>query len=35
MMGAGLGSSSLYKTNPNVNTYGGNKKQGLPISVWT
>ncbi len=33
MMGTGLGSSSLYKTNPNVNTFGGNKKQGLPISV--
>jgi hypothetical protein len=33
MMGAGLGSSSLYKSNPNVNTFGGNKKQGLPISV--
>jgi hypothetical protein len=33
MMGAGLGSSSLYKSNPNVNTFGGDKKQGLPISV--
>ena len=33
MMGAGLGSSSLYKTNPSVNTFGGSKKQGLPASV--
>ena len=33
MMGAGLGSSSLYKSNPSVNTFGGNKKQGLPVSV--
>jgi len=33
MMGAGLGSSSLYKSNPNVNTFGGDKKQGLPPSV--
>ena len=33
MMGAGLGSASLYKSNPNVNTFGGDKKQGLPISV--
>ncbi len=30
MMVAGLASSSLYKTNPNVNTSGGIKKQGLP-----
>ena len=29
MMGAGLGSSSLYNTNTNVNTSGGSKKQGL------
>jgi len=28
-MGAGLGSSSLYNTNTNVNTSGGSKKQGL------
>ena len=33
MMGAGLGSSTLYKSNPSVNTFGGNKKQGLPVSV--
>ena len=33
MMGAGLGSSSLYKLNTSVNTFGGNKKQGLPVSV--
>jgi len=30
MMVAGLASSSLYKTNPNLNTSGGSKKQGLP-----
>ena len=30
MMGAGLASSSLYKTNTNLNTSGGSKKQGLP-----
>jgi hypothetical protein len=33
MMGAGLGSSTLYKSNPSVNTFGGNKKQGLPVNV--
>ncbi len=33
MMGAGLGCSSLYKLNPFINTFGGNKKQGLPPSV--
>ena len=29
MMGAGLGGSSMYNSNPAVNTGGGNKKQGL------
>lgn len=30
MMGAGLAGSSLYKTNANLKTSGGSKKQGLP-----
>jgi len=33
MMGAGLGSSSLYKSNPNINTSGGCKKQGLAYEI--
>jgi hypothetical protein len=33
MMGAGLASSSLYKTNPNLNTFGGSKKQGVTSRV--
>jgi hypothetical protein len=33
MMGAGNASSTLYKTNVNLNTFGGNKKQGLTSRV--
>jgi hypothetical protein len=32
-MGAGNASSSLYKTNPNLNTFGGSKKQGIASRV--
>ncbi len=33
MMGAGNASASLYKTNPNINTFGGSKKQDIPTRV--
>lgn len=33
MMGAGLASSSLYSSNPNLNTFGGSKKQGVTSRV--
>jgi hypothetical protein len=33
MMGAGFACSSLYVVNPNQNTAGGNKKQGLTSRV--
>ena len=33
MMGAGLSSASLYNSNPNLNTRGGNKKQGITSRV--
>lgn len=33
MMGAGNACATSYKTNVNLNTYGGNKKQGLPFTV--
>jgi hypothetical protein len=33
MMGAGYASSTLYKSNPNVKTGGGNKKQGITSRV--
>jgi hypothetical protein len=33
MMGAGLACSSNYTVNVNLNTAGGNKKQGIPSSV--
>lgn len=33
MMGAGLSSASLYNTNPNLNTHGGDKKQGITSRV--
>jgi hypothetical protein len=33
MMGAGNSSASLYNTNPNLNTSGGNKKQGITSRV--
>jgi len=33
MMGAGLSSASLYNSNPNVNTFGGSKKQGITSRV--
>ena len=33
MMGAGLSGSSLYNTNPNLNTSGGDKKQGIATRV--
>ena len=33
MMGAGHASSTLYKSNPNVETGGGNKKQGITSRV--
>ena len=33
MMGAGNASSSLYKSNPNINTFGGSKKQGIASRV--
>jgi hypothetical protein len=33
MMGAGNACSSMYSTNPNLNTFGGNKKQGIASRV--
>jgi hypothetical protein len=33
MMGAGNASATLYKSNPNLNTFGGNKKQGITSRV--
>jgi len=33
MMGAGLSSASLYNSNPNLNTFGGDKKQGITSRV--
>ena len=33
MMGAGNASASLYKSNPNINTFGGSKKQDVPTRV--
>jgi hypothetical protein len=33
MMGAGLASSSSRRVNPNLNTAGGNKKQGYVSSI--
>ena len=33
MMGAGRACSTLYKTNVNLPTGGGTKKQGLPFSL--
>ena len=33
MMGAGNAGSSLYNSNVNLKTGGGNKKQGLPFSL--
>ena len=33
MMGAGNASSTVYKTNVNLNTFGGNKKQGITSRV--
>ena len=33
MMSAGFACSSLYGVNPNLNTYGGSKKQGIPSRV--
>ena len=33
MLGAGFAGSSMYNSNPSANTSGGNKKQGLPVSV--
>jgi hypothetical protein len=33
MMGAGNASSTLYKMNPNINTFGGSKKQGIASRV--
>jgi hypothetical protein len=33
MMGAGNASSTSYKTNVNLNTFGGNKKQGITSRV--
>ena len=33
MMGAGNASSTIYKTNVNLNTFGGNKKQGITSRV--
>jgi hypothetical protein len=33
MMGAGNASSSVYHTNVNMNTFGGNKKQGITSRV--
>ena len=33
IMGAGSAGSTLYSCNVNLNTAGGNKKQGLPFSL--
>ena len=33
MMGAGNASATIYKSNPNLNTRGGNKKQGITSRV--
>jgi hypothetical protein len=33
MMGAGNASSTIYNTNVNLNTFGGNKKQGITSRV--
>jgi len=33
MMGAGSAGSTIYNSNVNLNTAGGNKKQGLPFSL--
>lgn len=33
MMGAGNASSTSYNTNVNINTFGGNKKQGITSRV--
>jgi len=33
MMGAGLSSATLYNSNPNLNTHGGDKKQGITSRV--
>ena len=33
MMGAGNASASKYKTNVNLNTFGGSKKQGITSRV--
>jgi len=33
MMGAGHASSTKYKTNVNLNTFGGSKKQGITSRV--
>ena len=33
MMGAGNASASLYKSNPNLNTFGGSKKQDIATRV--
>ena len=32
-MGAGNASASLYNSNPNLNTFGGNKKQGITSRI--
>ena len=33
MMGAGNASATIYNTNVNLNTFGGNKKQGITSRV--
>ena len=33
MMGAGNASATIYKSNPNLNTFGGDKKQGITSRV--
>jgi len=33
MMGAGLAGSSVFSVNPNQNTAGGSKKQGIPSRI--
>jgi hypothetical protein len=35
IIGAGCAGSSVYSCNPNLNTAGGSKKQGLPFSIDT
>lgn len=35
IIGAGCAGSSVYSCNPNLNTAGGTKKQGLPFSIDT